>query len=172
MEMQVTKFFLVVLAFVGVSSIAIAQTGNPTLVKKYKDWGAYTVSDGGSKICYVMTEIKDKSPKKLNHGEVYLFVTARPESGGKLEISFVTGYSFKSESKVNAVVDGQNFVLMTQGDAAWVEEATQENVLVDAMRAGQKMEVSALSGRGNKTRYRVSLSGITAALKRIGSGCP
>ncbi|WP_229002361.1 invasion associated locus B family protein [Rhizobium sp. AB2/73] len=42
--------------------------------------------------------------------------------------------------------------------------------MIQALKSGDKLELHATSKRGTATRYSYSLSGITAALKRI-SAC-
>ena len=169
--MQAMKLFWAVVAVCASSTFALGETRKPVLIKEYKDWGAYSVAETSGKICYVMTRPKKKSPRKLNHGDVYFFVTSRAKSAPKLEVSFLAGYPFKDNSKVTVTIDKKKFTLMTQGDGAWVEDTANEGSLIAAMKGGRKMTVSAVSRRNNKTRYEMSLSGITAALSTIGSSC-
>jgi hypothetical protein len=87
------------------------------------------------------------------------------------EANFVAGYPFKENSSVIVDIDGRKFTMFTQGDSAWLLNDDDEPELVEAMRAGRQMTVSATSRRGNEVTYRYSLSGVTAASDRIRTEC-
>ena len=54
---------------------------------------------------------------------------------------------------------------------AFIEQNSEEERLVRAMRCGADMRVSAVSQRGTNTNYIISLRGITAALERVAAEC-
>jgi hypothetical protein len=58
-------------------------------------------------------------------------------------------------------------MMFTRGDSAWLENPAEESAVVESMRTGKSMSVTAYSRRGTQTSYTYSLSGVTASLKDI-----
>ena len=149
----------------------VANAQSPTLLNQFKDWAAYAHSGKNGKFCYALSKPTDMSPSDRNHGDVFFFVSTRPNEGVSNEPSLLVGYPFKENSSVSVDVDGQKFEMFTKGDGAWVKNAADENRLVTAMRAGRSMKVSGQSSRGTGTSYTYSLSGITAAVNAASGAC-
>ncbi len=150
-----------------VASPASAQ--EPTRIKQHNAWGAYTYAGASGKICYVLSIPEQKEPADRDHGDVFFMIARHPGNQGNLEPQFKVGYPFKEESKVTLTIDGKNFAMYTEGDSAWIEDPANESVVVEAMKAGSKMSLSAQSRRGTETKYAYSLSGVTASLNDIAS---
>lgn len=144
---------------------AMAQT--PTQFAVNGDWGAYAAQANGGKTCYILSAPKDIQPANLNHGKVYFMLAQHPGQQATLEPQFTVGYPFKDQSAVELDIDGRVFRMFTEGKNAWLENAAEEPAVVDAMRAGKKMQLRATSRRGTSTSYTISLSGVTASLKEI-----
>lgn len=98
-------------------------------------------------------------------------VTARPKENVRNEVSVIIGYRFKPSSKVSVDIDGQKFSMFTKEDGAWIENAAEENAMVEAMRAGRAMTVVGTSSRGTVTTDNYSLSGISASLDAMAKSC-
>lgn len=156
---------------------AFAQgAAKPTLMGTFSDWtmwsytGSYT-GNGEGKICYIYAEPSDMKPPKLDHGRVSFSITSSPAQGVQNEANFVTGYELRDQAPVTVDIDGKKFTMFTQGDSAWMLDKGDEPELLDAMKNGKKMVVSAQSRRGNKTTYNYSLSGVTAAADKMIAEC-
>lgn len=148
----------------------------PNLVGTFSDWTmwSYTGSYSGSgegKICYIYAEPANMTPPKLDHGRVSFSITSSPAQGVQNEANFVTGYALREQAPVTVDIDGKTFTMFTQGDSAWLLDKSDEPQLLDAMKNGKKMVVSAQSRRGNKTTYNYSLSGVTAAADKMIAEC-
>ena len=148
----------------------------PTLVGTFKDWSmfSYTGTYKGStpgKICYIYAEPSDMTPPKLDHGRVSFSITTSPSQGVPNESSFVVGYALKDQSPVTVDVDGRKFTMFTEGDSAWMINTEEERKLLEAMKSGRRMTVTAQSRRGNQTTYRYSLDGVTAAADKMNDEC-
>ena len=148
---------------------AVAQA--PTLLKQQRDWAAYTHASGGGKVCFALTKPTQMLPTDRNHGDVFFFVSTRPSEGVNSEPSLQVGYPLREGSQVTVDIDGKPFTMFTKNDGAWVENAAAEQQLVSAMKAGSKMSVKAVSGRGTETSYAFSLSGVTAAIDTANQAC-
>ena len=148
--------------------------GQPALLGQYGDWGAYSATPGGKKICFALAKpnASTTNPPNRPRDPAFLFVSTRPAEKVKEEISVIIGYPFKPNSDASAEIGTANFAMYTQNDGAWIKNAAEEARMVDAMRKGSDLVVKGESGRGTKTTDTFSLKGIDQALRRIGQECP
>ena len=167
--MQARTLVTAFLVFVGSGATAFAQ--NPTLLQQNNDWAAYSHASGGNKVCYALSKPTQELPADRDHGDVFFFVSTRPSESVTDEPSLMVGYPFKDGSSVTVDIDGRKFNLFTKGDGAWVENASTEQQLIAAMKAGHEMNVSGESGRGTQTSYKFSLSGVTASINTADNAC-
>jgi len=148
-----------------------ALAEDPKFIEEFSDWSAYTYKAGGGNVCYVVSQPKDSEPKNVRRDKVFFLVQHRPKDKVRSEISTIIGYKFKSGSMAKVNIDGNESTLFTNGDGAWAESGSVDRKIVTAMKAGKSMVVTGISSRGTKTTDRYSLSGITAAMKKIDSIC-
>ncbi|MBB6169172.1 invasion associated locus B family protein [Chelatococcus composti] len=154
------------------SQPAAAQgTGQATLLASYGDWGAYASGQGRSRVCYAMTQPKQRLPAGLNRDPAYLFVSKRPAENVRNEVSFVMGFPTRENVDARATVGDASFALVTKGEHAWVKDPAQEGQVVTAFQRGAKLVVNVESRRGNKLTDEYSLSGFTQAWKRVNDEC-
>ena len=156
--LSITALFLF-----SVSSLA----AEPVLINQYKEWGYYSYAPNGSKSCFVLSLPTVLSPSTLNHGNVF-FLAAQDGNGG-FEPQLEVGYNLQANSDVTVQVGTDRFSMYTQNKRAWLKVKADESRLINAMRNGNSMTVSAISARGNPTSYTFSLSGVTAALRGASS---
>ena len=145
----------------------------PTLLGTYGEWGAYTASPGGKKICFALAK-PDKSetvPPNRPRDPAYLFVSSRPAEKVKDEISIIIGYGFKPNSDATIELGGATYAMYTQGDGAWVKNAAEEPRLTEAMRKGSDLTIKGESSRGTATTDVYSLKGLTQALDKVDEEC-
>jgi invasion protein IalB len=145
----------------------------PTLLGQYGDWGAYTASPGGGKICFALAKPKTAKiePAGRKRDPVYLFVSTRPAEKVKNEVSLVIGYPFKTSSDASAEIGTAKFAMYTQDDGAWIKNVAEEARMVDAMRKGAELTVKGASGRGAQSVDQYSLKGLGQALDKIDQEC-
>ncbi len=155
----------------GAVTLASAQEQKATPLQQSGAWSAFAYNGNRGKVCYAASQPKETAPKGVNRDPVYLFVTNRPTEGVKHEVSVITGYPYREGSKTTIKIGSDSFVLFTKDDGAWMENAAEESRLIAAMRAGSEMTVTGTSRRGTVTTDTYSLSGVSAALKRIDAEC-
>jgi hypothetical protein len=145
----------------------------PTLLGQYGDWGAYTASPGGNKVCFALAKPKTTKmePAGRNRDPSYLFVSTRPAEKVKNEVSVIIGYPFKSSSDATAEIGTAKFAMYTQNDGAWIKNVAEEARMVDAMRKGADLTVKGTSGRGTQSTDQYSLKGLAQALDKIEQEC-
>jgi invasion protein IalB len=162
------KFWLAALALAAAGGIAAgpAHAQAPKLINKYEAWSSFSATVDGTKTCYILSVPTDKQPPDRDHGEVF-FMLANHSGENSLQPQFKVGYPFKDDSKVTLDIDGKKYTMFTRGDSAWLENAAEEGAVVNSMRSGKAMSLTAYSRRGTQTSYKYSLSGVTASLKDI-----
>jgi Invasion associated locus B (IalB) protein len=171
--MKARTLFEVASIVIGASMVMPAQSA--TSVGSFKQWGAYTSSEGGGKMCFVASQPTDKKYSRSISGRdpAFFMVTTIPNKNIRNEASTIIGYSFADNSKVTIAIDGgSKFTMFTDKDSAWIENPAQEAELIAAMRAGTRMVVEGTSSRGTITTDTYSLSGISAALEAMSKECP
>jgi invasion protein IalB len=159
------------------STIAPAQPAaggaQPTLLGQFGDWGAYTASPGGRKVCFALSKPTSSAtnPPGRNRDQPYFFVSTRPSENVREEASVIVGYPLRPNSDVTAQVGSTTFLMYSQNDGAWIKNPAEESAMIEAMRKGADMTVKGVSGRGTETTDVFSLSGFTQATQRIAQEC-
>ena len=153
-----------------------SPTAQATLLGQYGDWGAYTATPGGRKVCFALskpTASVDNPPnRRTASNPVYMFISSRPSEKVKDEVSMlVTGYQLKPNTDASLAIGSASFAMYTQNDGAWVKNAADETRLLDALRKGSELVVKAATSRGTQTTDTFSLKGIGQALDRVGQEC-
>ncbi|MBD8066526.1 hypothetical protein IC608_13700 [Devosia sp. PTR5] len=148
-----------------------AEAQSARVLGDFRDWSAYAADDGGGTVCFAMTKPTSTDPTPADYGDAYLYVTNRPGEDVINEFNVVAGYTFQTGSMATVKVDGTPFSLFTQGDAAWLDDASQGANLAAAIRAGSSLTVSGTAADGTTVTQKYSLSGATAAQQASGAEC-
>jgi len=145
----------------------------PKLLGQYADWGAYTASPGGKKICFAISKPVSAvtDPPNRPRNPIYMFVSTRPADKVTNEVSINVGYPFKPGSEASAQIGSTGFALYTQQDGAWIKNAAEEVQMVNAMRGGDTVVVKGESAKGTKTTDTYNLRGVAQALDRTAQEC-
>lgn len=166
--------FLFVTCAVAIPALAGAPAAlaqEPKAVATYKDWSVFVRDVNGEKICFAAAEATDKSPKSVNHGDVF-FLVATWKSGAAVEQpSLMTGYAIDQKPEPAVRIGSDKWEMYSSENEAFVEKKDEEQRLLRAMRRGADMRISAVSKRGTATSYVISLRGVTAALDRVKREC-
>ena len=145
----------------------------PTLLGTFGDWGAYTASPAGKKVCFALAKPANSqtTPPGRPRDPAFLFVSSRPAEKVKDEVSLIIGYGFKPNSDATLEMGGATYAMYTQADGAWVKNAAEETRLVDSMRKGTDLTIKGTSARGTATSDVFSLKGLAQALDKVGQEC-
>jgi hypothetical protein len=145
----------------------------PTLLGQYADWGAYTASPAGKKICFAIAKPASTvtNPPGRPRNPIYMFISTRPADKVANEVSIIIGYPFKPGTEASVEVGSTAYALYTQQDGAWIKNSTEEAQMVDAMRQGQTASVKGTSAKGTQSADTFSLKGLSQALERIAQDC-
>jgi hypothetical protein len=151
-----------------VTSPATAQSVQA--LGEFRDWAAYSAAEGAGQVCFAMSRPTDVSPAVDGYTQAYLYLTNRPGEGVANEINLVAGFNFAPDQPATLSIGGERFDLFTQQDAAWLLDATQNDNLAGALRAGSAVVIEGTTDKGILVKQTYSLSGATAASRAIG-GC-
>ncbi len=157
------------------ASVAYAQESTNRVGAK-TDWSIF-VEDKPVKECWVVSKptktINTRGGKVVSakRSDILLFVTYRPSSGVKGEVSFTGGYPFAPDSQVNLQVGNQSYSLFVDGEWAWPASASDDEKIRQSLKNGASAILTARSKRGTKTKDIFSLNGFTAALADAEKRC-
>lgn len=168
---------IIAIALAAAVSAASAQSNNPsqgaTLLGQFGDWGAYTASPGGKKICFALakpaTAVTD--PAGRSRDAAYLFISTRPAEKVKNEVSTVVGYPQKPSANTTASIGSQSYAMYPQNDGAWIRNAAEEAQMVNTLRKGADVVIRSESTRGTKSIDTYSLKGVSEALDKVAEEC-
>jgi len=152
---------------------AVPGGAQPALLGQYGDWGAYTATPSGNKVCFALAKPKTTKtePAGRPRDPSYIFVSTRPGENVKNEVNIIIGYPFKTSSDATVEIGSAKFAMYTQNDGAWIKNVAEEARMVDAMRKGADLTVKGTSGRGTTSTDQYSLKGLAQALDRIELVC-
>jgi invasion protein IalB len=152
---------------------AVAGGAKPTLLGQYGDWGAYTATPGGKKVCFTIAKpaSSETIPPNRPRNPAYVFISSRPADKVSNEVSVIIGYPFKPGSDATMEVGSNAFALYTQQDGAWIKNAADEARLIEALRGGQNAVVKGGSAKGTRSSDIFSLKGLAQALDRVAQDC-
>lgn len=158
-------------------SLGAAQAQTQARVDASKDWSVFQAGPDGQKICWIVSKptasVASRGGKtvQVNRGDIFLMVSIRPADGVVNEVSFLGGYPFKPDSKVEVKIGTDSFSMFTEGENAWSPSPEDDNRIVAAFRRGANAKMEGVSSRGTKTVDTFSLNGFTAALDSATSLC-
>ncbi|HST94186.1 MAG TPA: hypothetical protein VLJ78_05360 [Microvirga sp.] len=145
--------------------------GGASLLASYNDWNVYTAQAGRSKICYALSQPKDRQPRNLSRDPAYLFVSFRPAENVRNEVALVLGFTTKEDGPAEAAIGRSSYALLTKATNAWLKNPAEEGQAIATMARGQSVVVKTQSVRGNQLTDRYSLSGFNQALERARREC-
>ncbi len=165
---------LLKLAVVGVllGGTSLAHAGDEaTTLGTFKDWGAYTYTEQGGKVCFMASKPTKSLPTGARRSDIYAQVTHRAADNSHNVFSIINGYSFKPNVEATLTIGTRKFQLVTQGDSAWAKDEATDRAIAEALKTGNTMTVEGTSSRGTKTTDTYSLAGSSAALQAINKAC-
>ncbi|MEM9140778.1 MAG: invasion associated locus B family protein [Pseudomonadota bacterium] len=170
--------FFKAIALAGIAAMVTGTAGlAQTRVDAKKDWSVFVAGDGGSKVCWIVSQPTNSTATRggnaveVRRGDIFLMVSARKADKVENEVSFLAGYPFRKGSKVKVSVGSNNYTMFTDGENAWTPSSRDDGALTTAFRRGATARIEGVSGRGTTTVDTFSLSGFTAALKDAQTRC-
>jgi len=144
----------------------------PVQIATFGDWGVYASDTANGRVCYALSQPKERLPKDLKRDPGFLFISTRPAEGVRNEISIITGFPTKDNAPGDFAIGSTTYKLVHKGNSAWLGNPAQDPVAIETMKKGSTLTTKTVSGRGNVTTDRYSLNGLGQALDRIKKECP
>jgi hypothetical protein len=135
------------------------------------DWALYTDSKTPHQFCFVTSEPKSSDPADTAREAPRIYISAWPGEGIKGEVSVRLGFPPKKSSEISASIDPASFKLFASDERAYVQDQTLELKLVDAMKKGSKLTISATTATGSAVTDTYSLTGLGQALQELQKTC-
>lgn len=165
-----------------------AATGSQAfLIGTFGDWKALMSGKDKQKVCYALSQPKDRKPGKLVRNPAYLFISSRVSDGAKNEVAFKLGFPARFGQDGTAAVGSASFMLVADAKApnpkekaakalpdssAFLKNPAQEGQLIEAMKKAANLTMKISSARGNETIDTYSLNGLGKALEAVARECP
>ncbi|MCE1237819.1 MAG: hypothetical protein LWW93_15825 [Hyphomicrobiales bacterium] len=158
-------------AFVVLAASAGPAVADQKILLESGAWRAVEATQAGQRVCFVISQPSTREPATLKRDPGNLFVTWKSSrEGGGSEVSIRFGYRLAPNGH-SLSVETRSFVLMPQGETAWLQTADDETQVLAQFRAGRDLSVSARSARGNATVDTYSLIGFSAAWDALQRQC-
>ena len=152
-------------------AVAPAFAQSVSLIGEFRDWSAYSATEGTGNICFALSRPKEVTPTPDGFTEAYLYLTHRPAESVANELNLVAGFTFAPDTPATLSISGRSYDLFTENDAAWLLDPAQNENLAGVLRAGTTLIVEGTSDKGIKVTETFSLSGATAASRAIDGQC-
>lgn len=148
-----------------------ARAQNVSKLATMADWSLYTDAASPHLICFITSTPKSSEPPDAKREAPRIYISAWPKDGVKGELSVRLGFAAKEGAEVTAAVGTQTFRLFSSAERAYVEDPTAELKLLDAMRKGARLAISATTSGGTAITDTYSLSGLGQAMGELQSTC-
>ncbi len=150
---------------------AAASPNMPREIGGGAGWIAYTYTDKGGKVCYLIGKPTKSEPVHLQRRRVDAMITHRPGENATNVVSFEFGYPFKEGSEVELEIGGKKFSLFTDKETAWAPDAATDKAVTEALAKAKQAVIKGTSSHGAATIDVYSLGGLPEALAAIDKNC-
>lgn len=154
-----------------VAPLSAAQAEDVSKLTSIADWALFTDEKSPHLFCFITSEPKSSTPADTPRELPRIYISAWPKDGVKSELSVRLGFPAKKNSEISAAAGTQSFRMFASDDRAYVQDATGELKLVDAMKKGAKLVVTATTATGTNVTDTYSLSGLGQAIQELQSTC-
>lgn len=151
---------------------APATPGQPAMLGTFGNWGAFASDTPKGRICYALSQPKERLPANLNRDPAYIFISTRPSDKVRNEVSFVLGFPPKDDVDGQLTVGRTNYAIKTQGETAWLKNPADEAALVELLKKTPRASMKITSRRGNQLTDTYVTNGLTQALEQVRKACP
>ena len=146
--------------------------GQTFLIGTFGDWKALMTGKDKQKVCYALSQPKERLPAKLARDPGYAFISSRMADGTRNEVAFILGYATKTGQDGTLSIGTTTFALVGAGDKAFLKNPAQEAQVIDLMKKSSGASIKMSSARGNETTDKYVLGGIGKALEAVAKECP
>lgn len=142
----------------------------PEALGRFRDWSVFTEKLGEDLVCYAAVKASSQSPASVRHGDVWYYVTSWKSGQGINQPSFRVSYELDPSRAPATRIGRSSWPMFVSGSEAFASDADDPRI-VEAIRRGSSLTVTARSARGTDVTYRFSLSGSADAVARAAGAC-
>lgn len=154
------------------AAAAPATSGQPATLGTFGNWGAFASDTPKGRVCYALSQPKERLPANLNRDPAFIFISTRPSENVRNEVSFVLGFPPKDGADGQLTVGKANYVIKTQADTAWLKNPADDAALVELLKKTPNASLKITSRRGNQLTDNYVTNGLTQALEQVKKACP
>lgn len=151
---------------------APATPGQPAMLGTFGNWGAFASDTPKGRICYALSQPKERLPANLKRGAAYIFISTRPSEKVRNEVSFVLGFPPKEGADGQLTIGRTNYAIKTQGETAWLKNSADDAAVVELLKKTPRANLKLTSRRGNELTDAYVTNGLTQALEQVKKACP
>ena len=167
--MSIIRYFIILIFFSIIHNQVIAEEVEK--IGKFKDWETMVIKNDTQFVCFAQSKPVLQSPK-LYPREGRLFVSFRPNEKIFNEISITAGYKFNKENSITAKSGKFKYKFdIAQENFAWMADNKMEKKMINTMKKGSRIMVSAHNQKGSQTIDHYSLLGFTKAYNAAKKNC-
>lgn len=167
---KTTKLLRPLSLVIAAALLAGSAAAEPKAVGKFKEWSVFTEEKGGDLVCYAVTQASSKAPSSVKHGDVWYYVTSWKSGQARNQPSLRVTYDLSTSKAPKTAVGRSSWQMFSAGSEAFADDADDPRI-VDALRKGSSLTVTAQSARGTNVTYRFSLSGSSDAIEKAEAAC-
>ena len=169
MRNYLTALAAVIAYIVAVTLPAVAQ--GTQLVNTFSAWTKYSHQGDPGNICFITSQPRETTPQNVERDRAYFYVSSWTQDGIRNQVSVLLGYELEDQAEITVRIGTREFKLFAKDDKGFVGDSTDEMQLIDAMKRGNFMTVTARTKDGTETTDTYSLIGVTAAVNSLSDGC-
>ena len=169
MSIQRTALATLAVCAILVSSPVFAQ--GTKVVETFSAWTLYSHKGAPGDICFITSQPRETKPADVERERAYFYVSSWNKDGIKSQVSVLLGYDLEDQATISVGIGNRRFNLFAKDDKGFVSDATSDLQLIDAMKRGNFMTVTAKTKDGIETTDTYSLIGATAAVNSLANGC-
>jgi hypothetical protein len=165
------KALAALIAFVfAVAPPPVAAQGTK-VVETFTAWTKYSHTGDPGDICFITSQPRETKPADVERDRAYFYVSSWAKDGIRNQVSVLLGYELEDQAEITVQIGSRAFKLYAKEGKGFVGDATDELQLIDAMKRGSFMTVTARTKDGTETIDTYSLIGVTAAVNALANGC-
>ncbi|MGL4395876.1 MAG: hypothetical protein ACRCS9_04995 [Hyphomicrobium sp.] len=134
-------------------------------------WSLHVDANKPHRLCFLTSEPKSSDPADTARDAPRAYISAWPQDGVKSELSFRLGFPSKKGGQITALIADSSYRLFADDDRVYVGDATQELKLIEAMKKGAQVAVTASTPTAVSVTDTYSLTGLGQALQQLKETC-
>ncbi|MGE3770212.1 MAG: invasion associated locus B family protein [Bdellovibrionales bacterium] len=170
------RLLILILCLITAPALAATNTKNrvqapkpaapaPVETAQYRAWAAFSYDESGAPTCYAVVRNAQKGRTS------YAYITHWPSEKSENVFQYTPGVELKLGSTATLNIDGSQFTLFTTDRDAWAKGSENDRAIMEAIRKGNKMLITATTASGKKLSDTFSLSGSGLAIQAISKMC-